>query len=422
MTLGFRWFVSLVWVVALGCAGFAQQVELSIAHGMTGGSNRVAFDAIIEAFEAQHPDISIKQIVQDDDLYEDAGLITLLKSNTPPDVFFQFGGERVASDAREGFAADLTDVLNEDGWGDTFINAAWSTPAGTMVDGRVYMIPSALDVTTVIWYNTDIFEQYGLSEPATWDEFLTLVETLSSNGETPLIFGNQELWPLGNWAGHISAQMVSPEVFDAAFRLEQDFNQPEFVEAFKVFEQLAERNAFNPDMPSLGADPAMDAFFQGFAVMHPIGSWLVPTALESAPEDFNYDAFNTPSPPGAKGAANSIIGLSTGFEINASTPHFDEAVAFLKFFTEQSNQITWAEGGSFSPVDGAMAQANLDPHTQKLAELFANASTIVPPPDTGYPQEIADVFYQGAAYVAGGLKNAEDALIWIDEQLAPLKQ
>jgi raffinose/stachyose/melibiose transport system substrate-binding protein len=399
----------------------AQQVELLFAHNTTGGAAKEVLDKIIADFEAANPDIKIKQIVQDDDLYEDAGLITLLKSDSPPDIFFQFGGERVASDAREGFAADLTDALNTDAWKETFIEAAWSAPAGTVYQGRIYMIPLGLDVTTVVWYNKDIFDQYGLTEPTTWEEFLTIVKTLSDNGETPIIVGNQEYWPLGNWAGHLVARVVEPATFDAAFRLQEPFNQPDFVKAFELFQDLADLKGFNPDMASLGADPAMDAFFQGLAVMHPIGSWLVSTALETAPEDFNYDAFNAPLIDAGKGLPGSIIGLSTGYEINAKTQHFDEAVAFLKFFTNQENQVVWAESGAFSAVKGAMEKANLDPHTQKLAKLFADADSIVPPPDTGYPVEIADVFYQGAAYVAGGLKTPEEALIWIDEQLAPLK-
>lgn len=410
--------LSLVFSLSLG---FAQQIELTIAHAMTGGADRAAFDQIVADFEAENPSIKINQVVQDDDLYEDAGLITMLKSDDPPDIFFQWGGALVARDAAEGFAADLTDALNTSGWIDSFVEAAWSAPAGTMHNGRIYMIPNSLDVTTVLWYNTDIFSELGLSEPATWEDFLGTVKTLTENGITPIVLGNQELWPLGNWAGHLTARVVSPETFDAAFRLEQPFNQAEFVQAFGLLQELLEAGAFNVDMASLGADPAMNAFFQGAAAIHPIGSWLVSTANDAAPEDFNYATFNTPLIPDGAGAPASIIGLSTGYEVSARSKHFEEAVAFLQFFTSQENQISWAEAGAFSPIVGTMEAANLDPHTKELAALFDAADAIVPPPDTGYPVEIADVFYQGAAFVAGGVRSPEEALAWIDEQLEPLK-
>ena len=350
-------FISIFVLASILSVVSGQPTELSIAHGMTGGADREAFDKIVADFEAANPSIKITQIVQDDDLYEDTGLITLLKSDDPPDIFFEFGGERVASNAENGFAADLTNVLAEEGWKDTFIDAAWSAPAGTMVDGKIYMIPLGLDVTTVIWYDKATFDEFGLTEPKTWEEFVTLVKTLSDNGITPIIFGNQEFWPFGNWAGHIVARMVSPERFDAAFRLQEPFNQPEFLKAFELFKQLADVNAFNADMPSLGADPAMSGFFNGVAAMHPIGSWLVSIALESAPEDFEYDAFNTPVISSGAGDPNSIIGLSTGYQISAKSEHLAEAVTFLKFFTSKQNQITWAEAGAFSPVRGAMEEA-----------------------------------------------------------------
>jgi hypothetical protein len=53
--------------------------------------------------------------------------------------------------------------------------------------------------------------------------------------------------------------------------------------------------------------------------------------------------------------------------------------------------------------------------------MFETADALVPPPDTGYPVEVADVFYEGAALVASGTRDAEGALAWIDEQLEPIR-
>ena len=202
----------LIVLLSLFTFGYAQ-TELTIAHILTGGTDRAAFDQIVADFEAAYPDIKINQVVQDASIYEDAGLITMLKSGDAPDIYYQWGGALVARDANEGFAADLTDALNQGGWKDTFGAAAWSEPAGTVVDGRIYMVPYSLDLTTVIWYNTDLFKAYGLSEPATWPELMNVVKTLADNGETPIVIGNQELWPLGNWAGHLTARVVSPKTF-----------------------------------------------------------------------------------------------------------------------------------------------------------------------------------------------------------------
>ena len=414
-----RWCLTLL--LSLPSLGLAQQTTLTIAHPLTGGASRAAFDEIVADFEAAHPDIKVEQISQDSSIYEDAGLITMLKSGDPPDIYFQWGGALVARDANEGFAADLTDALGQKGWADTFGEAAWSAPAGTVVGGRTYMIPVTLDLTTVLWYNTDMFEEYGIAEPATWADFVSAVETLADNGVTPIVVGNKELWPLGNWAAHLTARVVSPETFDAAFRLEEPFNQEAFVRAFGLLEELQQAGAFNVDLTSLDAASGMSTFFQSAAAMHPIGSWLVPAALETAPEDFRYDVFNTPAIEGGEGAPASIIGLATGYMVSAGSEHKDEALTFLEYFTSPEVQVAWAASGQFSPVKGAMEEAALDPHLDKLAAIYTAADAIVPPPDTGYPVEVADVFYQGAAYVAAGQKSPKEALAWVDKQLEPLK-
>ena len=412
---------SLLILLALALSAAFAQTELTIAHAMTGGADRAAFDEIVASFEAVNPDVIVTQVVQDDDLYEDAGLITMLQSDDPPDIFFQWGGALVQRDAEQGFAADLTDAVAEGGFGDSFVDAAWSPAAGTTVDGRIHMIPNSLDVTTALWYNVDLFEEHGLEEPETWDEFVDVVTTLADAGVTPILIGNNEYWPLGNWAGHLTQRAVGMELFDRALRLQEPFGQEAFLEAFGLLEELADAGAFNADLTSLGADPAMNAFFQGVGAIHPIGSWLVPIASENAPEGFRYDVFNTPVIDGA-GAPNSVIGLATGFEVSAGTPRFEEAMAFLRHFASAENQVLWAEAGQFSPVEGAMASAELDPHTQELAAMFESADALVPPPDTGYAVEVADVFYQGAAMVASGTRDAEGALAWIDEQLEPLRE
>jgi len=397
---------------------FSQQVILRIAHTTTGGAQRVVLDKIIAGFEKIYPNVKVKQIVQDDDVYEDQGCITLVQSRTPPDIYFQWGGNLVRKYARNGFAAELDEALSQGGWKNHFLEASWPD---SMYKGRIYMIPTSLDVTTVLWYNKAIFDNYGLTEPESWSEFMDICAVLKENGITPIIIGNKELWPLGNWASHIVGMAAGMDVYDDVFTLKEKFANSDFVKAFGLLQEMAKEGYFNEGMNGMDADPGMMGFFQGFAAMHPIGSWLVSEAKTSAPEDFQYSVFNTPTIPWGKGEQPSIIGLSSGYMIHSKSKNFDVAVSFLRFFTSLENQKLRVEGGTFSPIKGAMEIAEVDPHTQLLAQLFQSAKTIFGPPDCAYPVEIADTFYQGAAFVAGGEKSAQEALEWVDKQLEARK-
>ena len=393
------------------------QVEVRFTHSITGGSSREALDSIIADFEAANPEIKIKQIVFDDDQYSNQGLITQLQSNEVPDIFFEWAGYPVQRDAAAGYAYDLTDAMAADGWKASFAPSVWTDGAGTMVDGKPYLVPLSLDLTNTIWYNKKIFAEHNLTPPKTWDEFVALSKTLADAGETPIVEGNNEFWPLGNWAGHIAAMVVPPEEYVAAFKQEAPFDTPAFEKALGLLVQLHDVGAFNKDMQSLGADPAMATFFQEGAVMHPIGSWLVGESGNLAEDGFEYGQFNTPVIDPANPNANSVIGTITGLVVHKNAAHPTEAIKFLKFLTSEASQIKWAESGQMSPVNGVSDKAKLDEQTQGMLALMSGASAIVPPPDNKYPVPVAEAFYQAAAYAADGEKSAKDALVWLDETL-----
>jgi len=396
------------------------QTEVRFTHSITGGASREALDAIIADFEAANPDIKIKEIVFDDDQYSNQGLITQLKSNEVPDIFFEWAGYPVQRDVEAGYAYDLTEAMATDGWKESFSDAVWTDGAGTMVDGKPYLVPLSLDLTNTIWYNKKIFAEHNLTPPKTWDEFVALNKTLAEAGETPIVEGNNEFWPLGNWAGHIAAMVVPADAYVAAFKQEAPFNTPEFEKALNLLVGLHEVGAFNKDMQALGADPAMATFFQEGAVMHPIGSWLVSETGNLADEGFEYSQFNTPPIDPAHPLANSVIGTITGLVVHKNAQHPAEAIKFLKFLTSEASQVKWAESGQMSPVQGVSDKAKLDEQTQAMLALMSGASGIVPPPDNKYPVPVAEAFYQAAAFAASGEKSAKDALVWLDETLAAM--
>lgn len=405
-------------LLMLTTSALAQEVRFT--HSFTGGSARDTLDAIIADFEAANPGITIKQIAFDDDQYQNQGLITQLKSNEVPDIFFEWAGYPVQRDVEAGYAYDLSEAMAADGWKDTFSEAVWTDGAGTMVDGKPYLVPLSLDLTNTIWYNKKIFAEHGLTPPKTWDEFVALTKTLADAGETPIVEGNNEFWPLGNWAGHIAAMVVPPDEYVAAFKQEAKFDTPAFEKAFGLLADLHNAGAFNKDMQALGADPAMATFFQEGAVMHPIGSWLVSETDNLAEEGFEYGQFNTPVIDPAHPLANSVIGTITGLVVHKNAAHPEEAIKFLKYLTSEASQTRWAESGQMSPVQGVSEKANLDEQTTAMLALMSGAPAIVPPPDNKYPVPVAEAFYQAAAFAASGEKSAKDALVWLDETLAAM--
>ena len=115
---------------------------------------------------------------------------------------------------------------------------------------------------------------------------MALIAKLNKAGEIPIIQGNNEFWPFGNWASHIAAKVVPPEEYAAAFAQTGKFSTPGFRKRSSYIVELRETGGFNRDMQGLGADPAMATFLEGSAAMHPIGSWLIGSAKETGGRGF----------------------------------------------------------------------------------------------------------------------------------------
>ena len=386
-------------------AALAQQTELRITHATTGGAEKEVLDAIVADFEAANPDIKVKQIPFDDDVYSNTGLITQLQGQDVPDIYFQWAGFPVKRDAEAGYAMDLTKALATDGWGDSFVPAIWTEGAGTMADGKPYLIPISLDVTNTIWYNKAIFEENGVVPPATWDEFVALIDKLNKAGEIPIIQGNNEFWPFGNWASHIAAKVVPPDgVRRRLPRRTGQFSTPGFVKAFEHIVELREAGGFNRDMQGLGADPAMATFLEGSAAMHPIGSWLIGSAKEMADADFAYSSFDTPVIDPQHPLAHSVIGTATGFVDPRQGEEPGRGDPLPEVLSPASTTRSAGRGRRAEPGQGRQRGGQAHEQTRQMAQMLAEAPAMVPPPDTTYPVAVAEAYYQAAAYVAAGEK------------------
>jgi len=393
----------LVFLVGIfGIQATAQEVTLDFAHATVGGAFRVVLDQIITDFEQLHPNIRIRENVMKDEIYETVGLISLFKAATPPDVYFQWGGWLVERDVSEGWAADLTEEMNRYGWKKYFSDGAWED---AMVNGRIYLVPHNMDVTNLIWYNKEIFDRFGLSEPQSWPEFLEICSKLQAEGVLPIAAGNKGVgWPMGNWAGHIVSRMIGEKEYNDLLKLKPgtSFSDEGVVAALELLSEMVEKEYFNEGVNVIDSMEARMIFFMGEAAMHPIGSWLVPSARRDAPE-LVYRGFDTPAIPDGEGDQTSMIGLTVGYMVGEGTPHFDEAVAFLRYLTSvpvQRHRVR--ETGEVSAVRFT-ADAAVDPAFHVVAGIAEHAGSLVAPPDTGYELEVAYAFYDAVAKVMDGV-------------------
>ena len=314
-----------------------------------------------------------------------------MSSGNPPDVYFEWAGARLEDRYAEGFALDLTSAVADTELGELFDESAFNSMT---VDDKIVMVPANADVTNVIWYNVDLFDELGITPPATWDEFVALCPTISDAGMIPLAIGNLDLWAGGNFASHIVSRVVGAEAYDAMMREELPMDAPEVVEGLEHVQQLVEQGCVNESVNAINDNEGAQLFFQGLAAMHPIGSWLVSWAIEEAP-DLNFDYFNLPGDRRGD-EQDSVMGVATGFVVNAHSEHADAAIEFLTLFSSPSSPPRWSTPAAHRWPAGRWSARTSTSGSPASSPISTQASTVIAPPDTGYDLRVADALY-GAA-------------------------
>ena len=372
--------------------------------GSTGEAVDGIFTELKTAYEAKYPGRTVEIVIQEDDVYETIGLNNLLTSRNAPDVYFEWPGARLATKVTDGYGADLSTAVTDSRFTSRLDPAAY---AGMVIDGKTYMVPWTGDVTNVFWYNKALFSEHGWTPPTTWDEFMALCAAAKAAGITPIIDGNKDLWPIGSIASHLAERTMGNDAYRAAVLGDQPMNSPEMVAAFGKLEQLAQNGYINKSVNALPDDQATTQFLLGKSAMIGIGSWLVSDQVTQAPT-LQLGYFNMPTFPGA-GDPKSVLGVSTGFVVNAKSPHIDAAVDFLAMVVAPEASKRFAEEGLTPMTIDPFAGVQADPNTVSLATLLSTAPVKVTPGDNLDVQRAGE-FYGAAAAVIGGLKTPQQAL------------
>ncbi len=107
-----------------------------------------------------------------------------------PDLVFGGQPNAIAQlrDPANGFAAPLDDLLSSD-----FLGGFGAANGVCEYDGATYCVKNDL-AQTVLWYDTKIFSDLGLTVPTTFDEFATTAKTLAAAGYVSGALGANALY------------------------------------------------------------------------------------------------------------------------------------------------------------------------------------------------------------------------------------
>ena len=272
----------------------------------------------VDRFMADNPGVNVEVVPLQNDPYKTKIKVAVGAGN-PPCVFPTWGGGPLYEYVQADHVVDLTDFMQQDSYVDRFVPAPLSN---VTFDGKIWGVPVENSAIAVVWYNKTIFEELGLEPPTTWDELLAIVDTLNENDIAPFAMANKTKWPSSMFFMYLVDRLAGPEVFaNAATRSGGTFEDPAFVEAGQMIQDLVNRGGFVEGFNGLDIDTGQSRqlLYAGKAAMELMGSWNLSTMRAENPEwvEANLDFFPFPAVEGGEGDLH-VVGTIDNF--TASPP------------------------------------------------------------------------------------------------------
>jgi glucose/mannose transport system substrate-binding protein len=339
----------LVLVLALAIAAFgfvaaqdAPSGDLEIFSWWTGGGEEAGLNALIEEFGMMYPEINVinSAVAGGSGVNARAVLTSRMLGGDPPDTFQVHAGEELnALWVKAGLMESLTPIYEANGWLDQY-------PAG-LLDlisddaGNIYVVPVNIHRSNVMWYVPANLEAWGVTVPATIDEFVdTTCPALQAQGVTPLVVG--ENWTQAHLWESVALSVLGPEAYNGLWNGATDWTSPEGLAVWDTYAKVLD--CANEDMNALSWQDASQRVANGEAAFNVMGDWaagyfLVDLALEPG------DGFAWAP---ALGTDGSFMMLSDTFGLPKGVKNPGAVEAWLSFLG------TGAAQDLFNPVKGSL--------------------------------------------------------------------
>ena len=305
---------------ALASTGWAG--ELVINTDTSDPAPKKAFEELIAAFEAKHPDIEVKWNVFDHEGYKTS--IRNFLTADAPDLAAWYAGNRMAPFVEAGLFEDVSDVWAE-GWLDKTLASA---AASMTIDGKKWGVPYTY-YQWGIYYRADIFEEQGIAPPETWAELLEACARLKAAGITPFAIGTKALWPTGGWFDYLNLRVNGYEFHMDLTAGKVPYTDERVKAVFARWAELVEPGYFIDNHAALDWQDAVPLFVQGKAAMYLMGNFAVATMRDGGLKDEQIGFLQfpeiTPGLPKAEDAPTDTL------HIPAKAENKEDARKFLAF-------------------------------------------------------------------------------------------
>lgn len=354
-----------------GAAPAAEDVSGSLSiSGIWAGQEQKSFQAVVDRFKEDYPDVSVKYNSAGDNL--PTVLQTAVQGGNPPDIAFIAQPGTIQGFASDGALQPIDfakDAVVE--------NMGQSVADIATFDGKLYGVLFKSANKSLGWYNTAVFEDAGVEPPTTLDELVTAADTIKASGVPAYSVAGADGWTLTDLFENIYLRTAGAEKYDQLAAHEIPWTDPSVVEALTEMRKVignpdniagGVRGALQADHPRSVAQVFSDPPKAGMVFEGDFVAGNIANETDAAEGDFGVFTF-----PSVKDSAPVVVGAGDIGVLFKDTP---AGQAFINFLATPEAAEAWASRGGF-----LTANKNLDPSvfpddiTRQIATDLAEAET-----------------------------------------------
>ncbi|MGI9499559.1 MAG: ABC transporter substrate-binding protein, partial [Geminicoccaceae bacterium] len=314
----------------LSTAAMAADQEV-ILFNWLGGAEKEMFDALEAGFEAQNPDIDVKQInpaADGDD--SRAGIRTALLAGEVFDILINTWPSFEKELVDNSLLRPLNDAWAEHDWS-AALSDSWRNLSTH--NGETFGAYVIAGNRSGLWYRTDNLGDRGLEPPASWEDFLASFEAFRADDKVPVYIGARS-WAQTEWFENALLKTAGTDFAGKLAAHEASWEDEQVKKTLHTLRAMLEANCCaDPDTMlsthwSDGADSAIKDAASGYLL---IGTWMNARAANDyglTPGD-DYSFVNFPTIDPAHEKALSVDGKNLVVMQNGENP--DQAVLFIDY-------------------------------------------------------------------------------------------
>lgn len=338
-----------------------------------GGAEGEAFQAVLDAFEAETGIVAEYETVRDD--YATV-LSTRVTGGDPPDVAIIPGIGFVRSFAADDLLIPLEDLgLDADALSEAYSeNLAETAQNVGALNDTTYALMVKLNSKSTVWYHPADFEERSLAVPETYDDMVALQEAYD---EPAWACGCGDTWNLTDWFESIYIRQHGVEMYDQLFGGDLPFTDQSVKDSIDEMTRILNEESLVGGVTGSLGTTFTDGIAQTFSADNEAwlfyeGGFVGGIAIGQTNPDLEIGTdigfFDFP-PVGGGGSPITI-----GGDVMAAFVADTDVAEFMQWMASADAGTVWAEQGTvISPFAGVETSAYPNELVQQEAEQIVNA-------------------------------------------------